>query len=109
MSESGALHRVAKTSDLQPGQSRCLQLGSRAILLCQTAEGYYAIDNECSHAMASLAEGKLKGNRVFCPLHGAAFDVRDGSALTRPASIPLQTYEVHINGDDILIALEHNT
>ena len=56
-----------------------------------------------THAEARLCEGKLKGNKILCPLHGAAFDVRDGSALTRPASIALKTYAVEISGDDILL------
>ena len=44
------------------------------------------------------------GQRVLCPLHGAAFDVRNGSALSRPASIALRCYAVKVDGDEVFLA-----
>jgi nitrite reductase/ring-hydroxylating ferredoxin subunit len=75
------------------------------VLLCHTAEGVYAVDNLCSHADARLCDGKLKGQKILCPLHGAAFDVRDGSALTRPAITPIASHSVTVDDDAILVAL----
>ena len=100
---AGEYHRVAAGADLPQGKSLCVEVDGREILLCRTAEGLFAVDNMCSHAAARLCEGKLKGNKVFCPLHGAAFDVRDGTALTRPASIPLQTFELREEGGELLL------
>jgi len=97
--------RVAALEDIPPGRTLCVEIGDREILLCNTAEGLYAVDNLCTHAAARLCEGKLKGQRVICPLHGAAFDVRDGSALTRPASIALQTYRLRQVEDSVEIQL----
>ena len=98
--------QVATLGELPPGKTLCMDVEGRAILLCRTAEGVYAVDNECTHAAESLASGKLKGHRIFCPLHGASFDVRDGSPLSRPATIPLGTYPVRIEGEAILLSLE---
>ena len=86
-------------------QTRCLEHAAGEVLVCHTTEGFYAVDNLCSHAAARLSEGRLKGHRIHCPLHGAAFDVRDGSPLTRPARDPIRTYPVRIDGDDLLIEL----
>lgn len=97
--------RVAGSAELAAARTLVVELDGREILLCQTAEGVFAVDNLCSHAAARLCEGKLKGHRILCPLHGAAFDVRDGSALTRPASVPLATYPVRVEGDDIQLAV----
>ena len=63
------------------------------------------MDNLCTHGAARLCDGKLKGHRVLCPMHGGSFDVRDGSALSRPAVQPLASYDVRVEGDDILLAL----
>ena len=82
---------IAGEADIPRGKTLCVEVDGRELLLCHTAEGIFAVDNLCTHAEARLCEGKLKGNRILCPLHGAAFDVRDGSALTRPASVPLAT------------------
>ncbi len=95
---------VAALCDLPEGQVQCVELDGREILLCHTADGVYAVDNLCSHADARLSDGKLKGWKIFCPLHGGSFDVRDGSPLTRPAITPLDRFSVKVEGDDILIA-----
>ena len=96
---------VAALADLPKGKTLCVTVDEREVLLCHTAEGIFAVDNLCTHAEARLCEGKLKGQRILCPLHGAAFDVRDGSALSRPASIALATFAVRVQGDDIAIAV----
>lgn len=96
---------VATLADLPRGKTLCVTVDEGEVLLCHTAEGIFAVDNLCTHAEARLCEGKLKGQRILCPLHGAAFDVRDGSALSRPASVALPTYAVRVEGDDIAIAM----
>ena len=97
--------RVAATSEIAPGEMRCLEVGGVQILVCHLEEGFFAIDNTCSHADAKLSEGRLRGHRVLCPLHGAAFDVRDGTAMRPPARQPVRSHSVRISGDDILVAL----
>ncbi|MEZ5571496.1 MAG: Rieske 2Fe-2S domain-containing protein [Halioglobus sp.] len=88
------------------GKTLCVEVDGKEILLCHTADGFFAVDNLCTHAAARLCEGKLKGHRILCPLHSAAFDVRDGSVLTRPASVALDSYAVLPDGDDIVIVLD---
>jgi nitrite reductase/ring-hydroxylating ferredoxin subunit len=101
-----AEHRL-KGADLPArGKTLCVEAGDTEILLCHTAEGFFAVANLCTHAAARLCDGKLKGHRILCPLHGAAFDVRDGAALTRPASIALASYEVRMDAEDVVIVVE---
>ena len=97
--------RVAGTDQLPQGKTLRVELQGREVLLCHTAEGVYAVDNLCTHAAARLCEGKLKGHRILCPMHGAAFDVRDGGALTRPAVRPLASHEVRVEDRDILVSI----
>ncbi|ARN73265.1 Rieske (2Fe-2S) protein [Oceanicoccus sagamiensis] len=100
---SNHFQTVAKTDDIPQGKTRCVTVNKQEILICHTAEGFYAVNNLCSHAEAKLSEGKLKGCKILCPLHGAAFDVKDGSALSRPASKPIATYPLNIEEDNIQI------
>ncbi|MEP1470845.1 MAG: non-heme iron oxygenase ferredoxin subunit [Halieaceae bacterium] len=95
---------VAALCDLPQGDIQCVEFDDREVLICHTAEGVFAVDNLCSHAEARLSDGRLKGLKIFCPLHGGSFDVRDGSALTRPAMTALASYPVRVEGDDILLA-----
>ena len=95
--------KVADQADVPRGHTLVVAVDGREVLLCHTAEGFFAVDNLCTHAEARLCEGKLKGNRILCPLHGAAFDVRDGSVLTRPASVALASYAVQVDHQGIAL------
>ena len=96
---------VARAADI--AQGKCLRVGTggRDILICHTAEGFYALENRCSHAQSRLDGGRMRSHRLFCPLHGAAFDVRDGSALSRPAVRSLKSYPLRLDGEEILVAI----
>jgi len=101
--DSKTAHRLASVRDIDPGKTLCVEVDGREILICHTKEGFFAVDNLCSHAAARLCEGKLKGQKILCPLHGAAFDVRDGRALTRPASTQIDTFPIRVADDDIIL------
>jgi nitrite reductase/ring-hydroxylating ferredoxin subunit len=46
--------------------------------------------------MAKLDEGRLRGYRLTCPLHGASFDIRDGSVTGKPATEPIRAYPLQV-------------
>ena len=96
---------VANIADIPRGKTLRVDVDGQDVLLCHTGEGLYAVANLCTHAAERLDGGRLKGCKIHCPLHGAAFDVRDGCALSRPASEPLATYAVRIAGDEVLVAV----
>ena len=96
---------IASTTDIPLGKTQCVSIDNKEILLCNSKEGLFAVDNLCTHADARLSEGKLKGCKIICPLHGAAFDIRDGAALSKPARISLGTYSVKIEDNNILIEI----
>lgn len=105
MSQS-AFVRVARIADVPTGRMLEVIVGPRSILLCHTREGWFAVDNVCTHAYAKLSEGQLRKMRLICPLHGGSFDCRTGAALGAPAAAPLGTYAVRLTGEDVEIALE---
>ena len=55
------------------------------VVVCRSGGVLYALDDNCSHADTPLSEGRLRGHTLTCPLHGACFDVRDGSHTGPPA------------------------
>ncbi len=83
-------------TEVPEGGMRVCKLGAREIVICRTKDGVHAVDNMCTHADARLSEGRLRGNRLICPLHGAAFDIRDGRVLGAPATVPLTAYAVRV-------------
>jgi 3-phenylpropionate/trans-cinnamate dioxygenase ferredoxin subunit len=84
-------------ADLAPGTMRCVTVAEAPVLVVHTKDGaVHAVHNVCSHAYAHLDEGRLRGHRVICPLHGASFDVRTGAVLGAPATVPLRSYAARV-------------
>lgn len=97
--------RIAKTSDIAPGTARYYEVKGKSIAICNVDGEFYAIDNVCTHDGGPLGQGELLGYEIECPRHGARFDVRTGAVTVLPAVLPVNTYEVKVEGDDILVAL----
>lgn len=68
-------------------------------------DGYYATQDTCTHAVASLAEGFVEDGMIECPLHAARFCIRSGRARSLPASVALATYPVKLKDGKIWIGL----
>jgi nitrite reductase/ring-hydroxylating ferredoxin subunit len=100
-----AFVRVARAADVPKGRMLEVTVGSRSIVLCHTREGWFAVDNVCTHAYAKLSEGRLRKTKLICPLHGGTFDCRTGAAIASPALLPLATHAVRLIGEDVEIAL----
>jgi 3-phenylpropionate/trans-cinnamate dioxygenase ferredoxin subunit len=99
-------HPALALAELPQGRMRCVPVAGREVLICHTKEGVFAVDNICTHAFARMDEGRLRGVRLICPLHGASFDVRDGRVLGAPASRPLPRHAVRVVEGMIEVALE---
>jgi nitrite reductase/ring-hydroxylating ferredoxin subunit len=100
-----AFVRVARVADVPRGRMLEVSAGARSILLCHTRDGWFAVDNICTHAYAKLSEGHLRKSRLICPLHGGAFDCRSGMPVGAPAALPLARYPVRVSGEDVEIDL----
>ncbi|MFI5315729.1 MAG: non-heme iron oxygenase ferredoxin subunit [Myxococcota bacterium] len=97
--------RVAAVSELTPGGVRRVVVDRIEIALVNLGGEFFAIDDVCTHAYASLSEGALIGGELECPLHGGCFDVRTGAAKGGIVTEDLRRFAVRIDGDDVLISL----
>jgi 3-phenylpropionate/trans-cinnamate dioxygenase ferredoxin component len=94
---------IAKRSEIPTGATRRVVVNGTEVLLCNVDGEIYAIEDVCTHDGGELDQGELEGCRIMCPRHGAYFDVRTGTALTLPAILPVPTYAVRLDGDDIYV------
>ena len=94
---------VAKRNEIPPGSTKRVVVDGTPLLICNVDGDFYAIEDVCTHDGGPLDQGELEGNRIMCPRHGALFDVTSGAALTLPAVMPLETYSVSTEGDDVLV------
>jgi 3-phenylpropionate/trans-cinnamate dioxygenase ferredoxin subunit len=97
---------IAKTNDVAPGTVQVFEVNGTRIALCNVDGSFYAIDDVCTHDGGPLDQGELEGDQIECPRHGALFDVKTGKALTLPAVLPVRTYPVEVEGDDVKVSVE---
>lgn len=98
--------KVVSLSDIPLGGTRSVSLNGEPVLVCRTEAGVYALADRCSHAGWPLSGGRIRGESLVCPLHGARFALKDGEPLGGPAREPVKCYSLRIEGDDILILAE---
>lgn len=94
---------IIPLSDLPPGSRMSLQIDETWIVLFNVDNQLYAIDDTCSHEDYPLSDGTLVGCTIECAKHGAKFDIRDGRVLSAPAFIPIKTYPVRVENEQIQI------
>ena len=95
--------RVARCQDIPLREGRAVRLGSREIAIFNLGERFLAVANQCPHRGGPLADGIVSGGRVVCPLHLSQFDLRTGQVMNPPAEVPLQRFNVKIEGDTIFV------
>ena len=95
--------KVSKVNDPEPGRVKLLDLVGEAVALCNVDGSYYAIEDVCTHDGGPLDQGELDGSEIECPRHGGRFDVCTGRATCFPAVMPVQTFPVKVEGEDILV------
>lgn len=96
---------VAKLDEVPQGGKKVVEVGGISVLLVGARDQVYAVRNLCSHAYETLECGRVRAGWISCPVHGARFDLETGKPINPPASMPIDTYEVRIEGDMIEVAV----
>ena len=85
-----------------PGSAVRVIVDGIAVAIVHADDGFHAIADRCSHADVSLAEGEVVDCTIECWLHGSAFDLRTGAALTPPATRPVRVYATRISAEGVI-------
>jgi 3-phenylpropionate/trans-cinnamate dioxygenase ferredoxin component len=97
--------QIGSVNDVRDGRGRAFTVEGKRIAVFRAADNFYAIDDTCTHAEASLSAGEFDADElcVECPLHGARFDVQTGAARTLPAFEPVASYRVFVEGEALFL------
>lgn len=91
-----AWQRVAAVADFPVGSRKVVDVDGVRVAVFHTSDGYYAIEDVCTHDGGELASGALKGCEIVCPRHGARFDIRSGEVTAPPAYEPVASLPVRV-------------
>ena len=96
-------HLVAKTTEIPEDEAKRIVIGDQQIAIFNLNGAFYATDDVCTHAYASLSEGYVEDGCVECPLHAGLFDIKTGEARGMPAVENIKTFPVRVDGEDIYV------
>jgi 3-phenylpropionate/trans-cinnamate dioxygenase ferredoxin subunit len=100
--------QVAKVSDVTNSGKLILEVEDRMVVLLHINEQFFCIDDVCTHDGGPLGDGELCGYELACPRHGAKFDVRNGAALTMPATEATVVHEVKIEEGLVFVRINED-
>ena len=100
--------RICSIDDVAPDSAIRVDVDGHRLAVVRCADDVYVIGDRCTHADISLSEGEVvcEDRTIECWKHGSAFRLDDGEPETLPATKPVPTYEVTVDGSgDIHVEL----
>ena len=98
--------KAARLHEVPLGRVKIVEIDDEELALCNVDGEIHAIANVCTHDDGPIGEGYLLGDEIECPRHGARFCVRNGQVKTLPAIIPIPTFEVKVEGDEVFVDID---
>ena len=93
---------AAKVGDLKPNSGKVFRFGNQPGLLVLDANGeYHAMSAVCTH-LSCTVQYRPDMREVWCACHNGVYDL-NGRNVSGPPPRPLQLYDVHVQGDEIVI------
>ena len=105
-----AATKVATLAELQDAVPHKVVVDGIPVCLVRLGDTVKAVHDTCSHQEWSLADGGMVyDNEVECSLHGSSFDLDSGRPSALPATRPIPTFTVELDGDAVLLDVEDPT
>ncbi len=95
--------KVCEATDIPPGTMLPVEVGEVKLMVVNVDGSLHAVNRICTHETADLSTGFLNGSVVTCPLHLSRFDVKTGTVENPPATVPLATYKLKVEGTSVYV------
>ena len=99
---------VARDDEVVEGRALRRVVDGVPVALFRVDGQVHCIDDTCSHAYASLSEGKVSGRVVTCPLHGGQVDIPTGRPVHLPVVEAVAVHPVRVEAGQVLIGHEQD-
>lgn len=93
---------AAKVGELKNNSGKIFKFGSKPALLIRNPEGEYrAFSAVCTHLNCTV-QYREDLRQIWCACHNGLYD-QSGRNVSGPPPRPLDTYEVHVQGEDVVV------
>ncbi|MBI2885152.1 MAG: Rieske 2Fe-2S domain-containing protein [Candidatus Omnitrophica bacterium] len=94
---------AAKVGELATNTARIFRFGNRPAILVNTPYGdLRAFSAVCTHLNCTVQYNE-EASGIWCACHNGKFDL-NGQVVSGPPPRPLEAYQVHVRGDEIVVS-----
>jgi cytochrome b6-f complex iron-sulfur subunit len=94
---------AAKMNELKRNSAKIFQFGSKPALLIRTAKDEFkAVSAVCTH-LSCTVQYREDLHQIWCACHNGLYDIA-GRNISGPPPRPLEEFEVHVQGEDIVVS-----
>ena len=101
-------HPLTSVEDFPPEGKHTAIINGWHVLAVKTSDGFFAMNDRCTHQASHLSTGRIRRDAVMCPLHGARFEIATGKCLGGTYK-PLRTFPLRVADGMIQISLPAHT
>ncbi len=94
---------VIAAQTLANGEHTVIELDDTAVAVFKLADCFYAIEDVCSHDGTEIATGKIQGDEIICPRHGARFCLKTGAVKAAPAYENIHAFPIRVEAGKVFI------
>ncbi len=94
---------AGKVGELKPNSFKIFRFGSKPGILVLSAEGdYRALSATCTH-LSCTVQYRTELHQIWCACHNGMYDLT-GRNVSGPPPRPLDAFEVHLRGEEIVVS-----
>ena len=94
---------AARVDELGVNAAKIFRFGSRPGLLVRLSDGTYrAFSAICTHLNCTV-QYRNRESDIWCACHNGVYDLQ-GRNVSGPPPRPLEVYDVHVRGEEIVVA-----
>jgi Rieske Fe-S protein len=94
---------AGKVGELKPNSFKIFRFGSKPGILVLSAEGdYRALSATCTH-LSCTVQYRTELHQIWCACHNGMYDL-NGRNVSGPPPRPLDAFEVHLRGEEIVVS-----
>lgn len=91
--------------EVATGRAVAVTIEGQRVVVCRSAAGLHVLRDGCPHQNLTMDGGRVRGNSIICPHHGARFSLEDGHSMSPITPKPLTVLTCREQAGDLEVDL----